>query len=92
MLHIRGAGIWSAIVPGGKMVAEISSVLVEVRGARWKHMPRWIADWLRRERRRRCVACLTDRQLLDAGIDPVLAGRGRAVACENPERVSGVGY
>lgn len=49
---------------------------------------------LRARRNRREVAALDDRQLRDAGIDPVEAGRGRAAAIDPLKAVTltGMGY
>jgi hypothetical protein len=46
-----------------------------------------IARPLRAAALRRKLAQLSDRQLSDAGIDPTLAGRGKAVAADWPARL-----
>lgn len=75
------------------MSTEITAAPVTApAGSYGKRLPAWLAQWLRHGSRQREVERLTARQLTDAGIDPALAGRGRAAACDNPERVAGVGY
>ena len=41
---------------------------------------RWLRDVFTRGTRQRALKSLSARQLRDAGIDPVLAGRGKAAA------------